>query len=82
MQSSANSTCKSLCTTASHFTGSTEGILDRLKTPKCRDYLNFFTEPHSDFDLLVMPEGNNDGGKRNVLEIEYFISVCRELDLV
>lgn len=32
--------------------------------------------PHSDFDLLVMPEGN-DGGKINVLEIRYFISACR-----
>lgn len=64
----------------SHFTGSVKGILDRLKTPKCRDYPTFFTELHS--DLLVMPEVNNDGGKRNVLEIEYFIFVCRELDLV
>lgn len=55
-----------------------KGTLDRRKTPWCND---FFIEPHSDFDLLVMPEGN-DGGKINVLEIKYFISVFRELDLV
>lgn len=58
-----------------------KGILERSKTPQCKDYLTLFTEHQSDFDLLVMPEGNG-GGKINILEAKYVISVCRELDLV
>lgn len=42
----------------------------------------FFTEPHCDFDLLALAEGNDDDGKINVLEIGHFISGYRELDLV